>query len=148
MIINSLCNTCYQAYEILVEVSDVELIKQIRVDDTGHTAKCPRLCGGFINLVGDAVIDQMSQDPRLKDPIRISGKELYQAVNGLGLPDEVPMNKDTIEMLLKTQMESFAVDATNGKFYISELRFEGGRTLHLTSGPYGAQVLKITKERA
>lgn len=144
MKINSLCNTCFQPFEILVESSDIDLLRQIS-DESGHTAKCPRLCGGVINLVGDATITHLMRDRRLKDPMQISGKELYRAVNGMGLRDEIPMSRDTVEMLLNTQLQSFEIDMQDGKVYLTELKFEGGRTLHLTSGARGAMVLKITK---
>lgn len=144
MIINSLCNTCFQPYELLIEASEVELLKQI-ADESGHTAPCPRLCGGTINIVGDRTIAAMATDPRNRDPLRINGKELYQAVNGLGLPDELPLNKDVIELLLNTKVTSIVCNEIGGKYYLGEICFEGDRVMHLTSGPRGAQVLKITK---
>lgn len=144
MKINSLCNTCFQSYELLIEASDIDLLRQI-TDESGHTAKCPRLCGGTINVVGDRVISEMTLDRRIREPMQISGKELYRAVNGMGLRDEIPLSKDVVEMLLNTQLRSFELDMQDGKIYLTELKFEGGRTLHLTSGARGAQVLKITK---
>jgi hypothetical protein len=148
VILFSLCNTCLQAYQILVETSDIELIKQVASDD-GMTCKCPRLCGGRINLVGDDTIEAMSKDPRLREPMNISGKELYQAVNGLGLPDEVPKSIDTVSAILRAnKVRDFDLGEVAGKLYLHELRLEGGITLHLSSGPFGAQVLKMTKERS
>lgn len=147
MIIYSLCNTCMQPLQILVETSDIELLKQISSDD-GMMTKCPRLCGGTINLVGDATIEAMSKDPRLREPLSITGKELYQAVNGLGLPDEVPKSLDTVSAILRAnKLKDFDLNEIAGKLYLHELRLEGGITLHLSSGPFGAQVLKMTKER-
>lgn len=146
MIVRSFCNCCFQAYELMIQQSDLHLMKEI-ADETGHTAKCPRLCGGHINLVGSSEIESMMEGRRLQTPMRITGTQLYQAINGLGLPDEIPLNKDVVEMLLNTQIESFEIDTSSGVIYLSELRFAGGRVLHLTSGPRGAQVLKITKAR-
>lgn len=146
MIIHSLCNTCFQPYELLVETSDVELLKQVS-DELGHTSPCPRLCGGTINLVGDRTITEMTQDRRMRDPLRISGKELYQAINGLGLPDELPLTEDVVDLLLDSKVVVFSYNEVDGKFYLSEIVFAGGRSMHLTSGPRGAQILKITKVR-
>lgn len=147
MMIYSLCNTCLQPFDLMVEVKDIELIKQV-ADESGNVCPCPRLCGGSINLVGDVTIDQMAKDPRFKDPIKLSGKELYQAVKGLGLPDEIPKSIEVVAAMLKANpVKDFDLSEVAGKLYLSELRLEGGVVLHLTSGPHGAQVLKMTKER-
>lgn len=143
----SLCNSCLQSFQIMVEVREVELVKQI-ADEAGITCPCPRLCGGSINLVGDETIAQMSRDPRLRDPLRLSGKELFQAVKGLGLPDEIPRSLEVVSAMLKAHpLEDFELTEEAGKLYLSELHLEGGFTIHLTSGPRGAQILKLTKER-
>jgi hypothetical protein len=147
MIINSLCNSCLQPYTILVQSSDVHLLKQI-ADEAGHTCPCPRLCGGAINLIGDPIIDQMSEDRRLKDPINLTAKELYQAVGGMGLPDEVPKDLSVIRALLQASpVKNAMLEEVNGKFYLHELHLQDGVVIHLCSGGRGAQVLKITKTK-
>lgn len=147
MMIHSLCNSCLQPYQILVEPSELGLIKEIS-DADGLTCKCPRLCGGVINLVSNHTISKMSIDPRLKDPLQLTGKELYKAIGGLGLPDEIPKNAETVAALLTASgLKGFDLHETGGKLYLSELELFGGTKLHLSSGPHGAQVLKVTKER-
>ena len=146
MMILSLCNTCIQPYQILVELNEVELIKQIS-DERGHTCPCPRLCGGSINLVGNDLIDNAVKDPRFRDPMKISGKELYKAVKGMGLPDEIDLQIETVDAMLKLGVKDFKLDTVLNKIYLSELTMKNGVTLHLTSGPHGAQILKMTKER-
>ena len=146
MIVNSLCNTCMQAYQILVETRDISLLKQIATED-GTLCKCPRLCGGFINLVGDQTITAMTSDPRLKAPMKITGSELYKAVNGAGLPDEIPQSKETVEAILKAnKVVAAKVEDLDGRLYLHEVELEGGLVVHLASGLRGAQVLKVTKE--
>lgn len=147
MIIYSLCNTCLQPYQLLIESSDIGLIQQI-MDETGNTCECPRKCGGRINLVGDPTIEAMSKDIRLKNPLSISGKELYQAVNGLGLPDEVPKSTDTVSAILRAEkINEVSIGEIQERIYLHEIKMTGGITIHLGSGPYGAQILKMTKER-
>lgn len=147
MIIMSLCNSCLQPYQVLVEPSDIPLIKQI-ADDTGHTCPCPRLCGGVINLVGDDTINAMVNDRRLKESVRITGKELYQAINGLGLPDEVPASFDTVEAMLRAfPTEKVVMQDVHGKVYLHEIHLKNEVVIHLGSGAHGAQVLKMTKKR-
>ena len=51
MMINSVCSTCLQPYKILIQVSDLELVKEISTNE-GRICPCPRLCGGEINLTG------------------------------------------------------------------------------------------------
>lgn len=145
MIVRSLCNTCFQPYELMLEVSELELIKQI-ADSQGHTATCPRLCGGRINLSGDPSIGAMAG--MLKQPLHLSGTQLYQAVNGMGLPDELPQTEIGIVSLLKAnKVVDASVEEWGGRFFLNELHLEGGVVVHLASGTKGAQVLKITQER-
>lgn len=145
MIINSLCNTCLQPFTLIVEPGEVYLVKEIS-DDTGTTCPCPRKCGGAINLIGDPVIGDMSKDPRLKDPMTISGTQLYKAVMGLGLPDEIPKSEILVDSLLRASPIVKTLTETDGKHvYLHEITLENGSTIHLGSGRKGAQVLKVTK---
>lgn len=109
---------------------------------------CPRLCGGSINLVLDPTIVAMSTDKRLRDPILLTGTELYQAVNGMGLPDEIPKDPIVVQSLLKSSaIAAVVVEEVNGKIYLHEMILDTGVTIHLGSGQRGAQIIKLTKER-
>lgn len=148
MMILSLCQTCLQKYDILVENSDVDLIKELS-DETGTTCPCPRQCGGTINLVGNGLVDSI-RGKQLKDSIHLTGKELYKAVHGAGLPDEFPSNDEIIRsLLLANKIESVDVEIENmnlgPKFYLHEIRLSNGVTIHLGAGRLGAEVLKITR---
>lgn len=146
MIVRSLCNTCLQRYEILIQASDVGLVKQ--VTDDGYTAPCPRLCGGRINMAGDSVIDALQSHAQLKDAISLTGLELYRAVNGAGLPDEVSTDPVVVESMLKAnRITGVELEEINGRVYLHELRLENGVVVHLGAGSPGARVIKITKER-
>jgi hypothetical protein len=145
MIVRSVCSSCLQTYNLLIQASDVDLVKQISTDE-GRTCPCPRLCGGEINLTGSPDIDP---DIQLRDPIELTGLQLYQSVGGLGLPDEVPKDVTVIDSIFKAyKVLSIDVEEGNGSFYLNEIRFEGGVVIHLASGARGAKVLKITKEKA
>lgn len=146
MIINSLCNGCFQPFQLLVEPNDVHLVKEI-ADEAGDTCPCPRLCGGRINLVGDPVIGAMAKDRRLKQPMSITGKQLYQAVNGMGLPDEVPKSGEVVNAILiaNNVVKASWEEDPSGNIYLHELTLKNGMVVHLTSGARGAQVLKVTK---
>lgn len=142
MIILSLCQSCLQQYEILVEASDFPLLKEIS-DENGYTCPCPRLCGGSINLIGNGFADIMISK-QLRPPIHLSCKDLYKAVKGLGLPDEIILEKLTIEPLFSS-IESVDIEEHNGRLYIHELKLKNGLIIHLAAGLRGAQILKITK---
>ena len=143
MIINSVCSTCLQPFKILIQVSDIELVKQVSTNE-GRTCPCPRLCGGEINLTGEP---ELIAGIRLREPMELTGLQLFQAVGGLGLADEIPKDVAVIDALLKTnRILSVDVQEANGNFYLNELRLEGGLIVHLSSGARGARVLKITKE--
>ena len=143
MIINSVCSTCLQPFKVLVQTSDLELVKQISTNE-GRTCPCPRLCGGEINLIGEP---ELLEGIRLRDPLELTGLQLFQAVGGMGLADEIPKDGTVIDSLFKTcKVLSIDLEELNGNFYLNELRLEGGVTVHLASGARGARVLKITKE--
>jgi hypothetical protein len=123
----------------------MDLVKQVQSED-GQTCPCPRLCGGAINLVGEPTITAMTE--RLRAPIHLTGKELYQAINGMGLPDE--LNNDPLvlkAMLVANKVESTDVELCNGKVYLHEIHLDNGITVHLGAGPRGAQIVKMTKRR-
>lgn len=145
MIINSLCSSCLQSFTLIVETAEVPLVKEIASED-GNMCPCPRLCGGTINLTWDPVMKAMATDSRLKQSMNLTGKQLYQAIMGMGLPDEVPRTPDTIDSILRAnKVSSTSIEERDGKMYLHELHLENGYVVHLASGLKGAQVLKITK---
>ena len=151
MIILSMCNSCMSRFEILVEPKQVHLIKAVS-DKKGTVAKCPRLCGGMINLVGSPGLDSVWKSAKgkaFKAPLKITALELYQAIGGLGLPDEVANDPDVMKsMLLSSRIVGVDLEkeSSNDTYYLHEIRLENGVTFHLGSGLRGASVIKMTKE--
>ena len=146
MIINSLCNTCMQPFQVIVQSDEADLLRQLSQEDEGRMCKCPRLCGGKINLIGDPVIEAMAE--KLREPMTLTGKELYAAVLGAGLPDEIVKDPEVIRaLLLADKVVDVDLEQIGGRVYLHELRLAGGVILHLAAGARGSQVLKVTKER-
>jgi hypothetical protein len=146
MIVRSVCNSCLESYLITLMPGDMDLVKQI-VDPTGRTAPCPRLCGGRINIVGEPTIADLHKKLK-KETIGLTGKQLYQAIHGAGLPDEIPKDLLVITSLLKAhKIVASEVELAYDRFYLHELTLENGVTLHFSGGPRGAQITKITKDR-
>lgn len=143
MILNSACQTCFQRYRILIESRERELIKQI-ADKKGLTCPCPRSCGGTINLIQDAGIEAVMRGKQFKEPIHLTGTELYKAVNGAGLPDELPKLGMVAPLLLAYKVKNVEVEEIDGQVFLHELVLDNGSTVHLTAGLRGAQVVKIT----
>jgi hypothetical protein len=147
VIVHSLCNTCFQRFELRVEPSDVALLRQL---NDGHgLANCPRLCGGKINLgnPSEDTFREMARSPLLKEPVPITAKELFKAVKGGGLPDEIPKSYELGVALFKAhKVKSVFMEQDGKNIYLHEIRFEDGSVMHLAAGMRGAQVLKITKE--
>lgn len=145
MRIKSLCNTCFQAYDLTMFSEDLDLVQQI-ADESFHTAPCPRLCGGRINLVGNPIINEM-QRPGLKAPLSITSRELYQAVMKAGLPDEVPKDPEVVSALLMSNtIASVDVEMNDGRCYINHIELKSGTKIHFAAGLHGAVVLKMTKK--
>jgi hypothetical protein len=145
MIVRSGCSTCFQTYNLLIQVSDLELVKQVSTDD-GRSCPCPRKCGGEINLIGEPLISP--EKFQLREAIELTGLQLFQAIGGMGLPDEVPKSAAVIDSILRAnKVMGVDLDEVDGIFYLNELRLDGGIVLHMTAGARGARVLKITKER-
>lgn len=145
MIIRSVCNTCYQRYEILA-TSDVKIstamLAQL-MDDTGMGA-CPRGCGGRINLTNDATIDAVGV--YLKDPLHLTVTQLFQAAGGMPLPDEIPPSHETVSsLLIANKVKQVSLEDYNGRLFLHELHLDNGCIIHLCAGGRGAQVLKITR---
>lgn len=146
MIISALCNSCLQPFELRIEPAEVALVKQVASED-GTTCPCPKLCGGAINLVGDPTISAMAHDGRMREPSIITGKQLYQAIMGMGLPAEVPSSTEVVDAMFKAnRVVKIDAESNNGKVYLHEIHFENGVVVHLAAGIKGAQVLRMTKE--
>jgi len=143
--VHSLCQSCLQSYRLMIVPEEIQLIKQI-ADETGHLAPCPRLCGGTINLVGEPGIEKVIEGVRLREPLTITGTELYRAVNGAGLPDEVNVRVEVVCAFLEScKVVGVKTETNNGKVYLHELTLDNGVTLHLSAGIKGAEILKMTK---
>lgn len=147
MIFMTLCNSCMQPYQIHVKPEEVSLIDQIVKDPKIRVCDCPRLCGGEILLEKDDTLHKMATDPRAKAPLHLTGTQLYQAVNGMGCPDEIPRDSSVLEALLRTYtITGVAVRDADGSVFLDRLVLSNGTSVHLISGGGGAQVLKITKK--
>lgn len=144
MILMAACNSCLGTFEIhFFEAHEIYLVQELSKDG-GKTVPCPRLCGGKINIAPDPTIAEMVT--KLKGPVTLNGLELYQAINGLGLPDERPKDPWTVSAALKAyRVVDAVVENYRGRAYLHELRLEDGTTIHLTGGAHGAMVLKLTK---
>lgn len=78
--------------------------------------------------------------------MRVTGKQLYQAVNGLGLPDEIPSSVEVLEALLVgSDVVETITEEFNKAVFLHEIKLKNGSTIHLGAGLKGAQVLKITR---
>lgn len=143
----SVCNRCLQSYELTILQKDKELVSQLE-DATGF-AKCPRHCGGFINLYPVTEFTALRDGNVLaRDPMQLTAKELYGAVFGAGLPDEIPRHPELVESILKAnKVVGVKLEQTDERsgIYLHEIVLENGLTIHLGGG-IGPRVVKITKE--
>jgi hypothetical protein len=144
MIFESLCNSCLQPFVVRVSPEEAHLVGGIIGED--GLADCPRHCGGRINLKNDSVVSAMIADPRLREPCNLTLTELYQAIFGMGLPDEIPKSRETVEaLLLAHPIKSVELEEEDGHFFLHKLSLANGVVLHLCAGHRGPRVLKITK---
>jgi hypothetical protein len=140
------CNACYQRYEILVRPHEQHLIASL--GDADGLCACPRLCGGKVLLRTDPGFLEVLKNMALAPTISITGTELYQATNGLGLPDEIPKDTSVLDALMKEKViEDLVWEQADGRFYLHEMKLSSGFRVHLSAGGRGAQVLKVTKEK-
>jgi hypothetical protein len=140
----SLCNTCLESFLLTVAPGDADLVKQ--VESAPGLCPCPRRCGGMINTAMMAEFEHMQGRSSLtKNPIEISAKDLYGAVYGNGLPDEIPTDPMVVDALLRAnQIVGTDVEKVGGAVYIHGLKLSNGLAIHL-SGGMGPRVVKITK---
>jgi len=147
MIIAALCNSCFSRFDIAVAPEDISLLKGMT--DQHGLGTCPRHCGGRINLRAptDEAMQALTQNPLLKEALRLSVQELFKAVKGGGLPDEIPKSYELAVALFKSEKVDTVFMEQDGKdIYLHEIRFANGSTIHLGSGKRGAQVVKITRK--
>lgn len=146
-VVRTFCDVCLQTYELrLTETTDGLLLKQLVPE--GVFCRCPRQCGGSICLVNDEKRLEMMGRDGMAPPITLTAKELFQAVNGLGLPDEIPKHAIVIDSLLRAnRVEEVLLEEHNGRIYLHEMKLSNGTTIHLTAGAKGASVLKVTELR-
>lgn len=144
MILVTACNSCLQVFEIAISPGETHLLKELV--DKAKTVACPRLCGGRILFAPSPELSKLVRDSRMRDPVALTGKELYKAVNGAGMPDEVPSSKEAVEaMLLAHPVIGVGLEQEGKHIFISELRLKNKTIIHLASGRLGAEVLKITR---
>jgi hypothetical protein len=129
---------CHQAFEIDLQASEAHLLDEIVEAD--KTCSCPKNCGGRILMVDD------DSDTLPRYPIHVTTKELYQALHGAGLPDEIPNDLNVIAALLKANtVTNLSIENFNNRLYLHEIELSDGSTIHLAAGAKGALVMKITK---
>ena len=140
----TVCNTCLQPIELRLDPDEVRLVKEMVAED--KTIQCPRLCGGRILMTPSPELSKMVSDSRLRDPVVLTGKELYKALLGAGMPDEIPASPEAVEALLLANKVIGVEVVRDGKSIgITELRLANKTIIHLASGRIGAAVLKITR---
>lgn len=138
MRIELMCNSCAQRFSVWVKgEQDKNLINSITKEDGLIT--CPRLCGGQVTSMD-------VRAPGMKDAMSLTAQELFTAVQGAGLRDELEKNPYVIEALLKAGIKSVDIETHQDKIYIHEIKVNGS-TIHLTAGIKGAMVLKVTKDK-
>lgn len=143
-LIRSVCNTCFQAYVLRISDSEKSLLSEI-LDASGESCPCPRNCGGSIPLQNSQEFTDMHAI--LREPLSITGTELYQAVNGLPLPDEVVKDLEVVKHLSRPEnVKYITLSEHDGQVYVSDISLNDGMKLHLTAGPRGALLFKITKQ--
>ena len=144
MIFVTACNTCLQTFELMLVPDDVRLMKELI--DENKTIQCPRLCGGRILMTPSKELSKLAADSRLRDPVYLSGQELYKALMGAGMPDEVPSSPEAVEaMLLAHKVVGVKLSHEGKHVFIDELKLDNKTIIHLASGHLGAVVLKITR---
>ena len=143
MVLSTLCNGCHERFDIIVAPDSGHLIAQL-ANEEGVT-ECPRHCGGKILLTGGEAM-QLLAAAETGPHTHLNAVELYRAIHGAGLPDEIPKSGELVEAMLKThKVKDATVEEVGDRIYLHELVLENGSIIHLTAGGRGAQVLKVTR---
>lgn len=145
MIIISVCNSCLQCLRLNLTPADKDLLTQIEV--APGMCKCPREgCTGIINLMPVTEFTHLEGKVALTDNvIELTAKELYAALYGNGLPDEIQRDPTVVEALLKANrvIEAQVEKTSSGSVYLHTITLENGLIIHLGGG-MGPRVVKIT----
>lgn len=84
----------------------------------------------------------------LKNLRDIEVQELFQALNGLGLPEEQDCSIDAVTKLLLEQHIAKVVGhhiAGTARFCLERLELDNGQKMYFAAGSHGATVYRITK---
>lgn len=139
----TVCDTCLQPYRLSIGDRESVLLEQIK--ESG-VVPCPRLCGGYLALDQTKMLGKAAAQKSLKDPLHLTVTELFQALHGHGLPDEIPKDELVVKALLEGSTPLNWVFERDGKnIYLHEIVLKDV-VVHLASGMRGAQILKITKK--
>jgi hypothetical protein len=132
------CATCKSAFEIRFEKpSDISLLSHMLVNGQVDCV-CPRKCTGRIA--------QQAQFAEGVFPLSVTVQELFQAVSGMPLPDEVPKSAIFVLSLLKSERVLEArCEEEGGSIFLHSITLTNGCTIHLCASGRGPQVLKITR---
>lgn len=77
---------------------------------------------------------------------RLTFQEFYNAVNGMGLPNETVTHKEpVVAMLMACKIESVDASEVEERCIINSVTLDNGVTLHFAASGYGAAVYKATR---
>lgn len=105
--------------------------------------RCPSSCGGTVRLRAETNI-------RMKQPVQqVTALHLYQAVMGVGLPQERRCGPgDVTKVLVGSRIKAIdIVEAPDPRrSIVNSITLEDGRVVYLASSTKGATVYRITEE--
>lgn len=143
------CDSCLQV--IRVQGDPEELCRLIAQNPTWKD-RLPCVnsgCSGPLKLLTEDVLALLSNvlEPGLIGVVDLTPREMFQALCGFGLPEEVGQAPEVVVALLRsTSISDVAVRISpSGRTIIDRLDLSNRLSIHLAASPDGAVAFKITR---
>lgn len=142
------CLECHLALRTSGEPVEVDFLVGMRSDWYPDRYPCPRSgCKGTMTLT-DVIESKVLPLLEVHD---LTPQECFQALKGMGLPEEKQATIDVIVKCLEgKKIVSFEAEpvANSPRTVIRSILMEGGVRLYLGSSPQGATVYRIANSRS
>lgn len=137
------CDSCHSGFRVIEDDIDRARMLIGESSDVGKVV-CPR-CAAALGRYREIEVDGTVMR-RLK-VTDLTTDEMYAALNGFGLPEEVQCSRRRVQEVLENTKIKKVVgrDTAAGRFVIDSILFEDNKRMYLGASSEGAVVYRISE---
>ena len=141
------CDSCLTVVRFVDDPQVCQSFLEHSIWEGGYP--CVRQCGAKMTRIpgGEWETWKSSHDEGILKLYELSMAELFRAMSGFGLPDELQVEPEYVKALLLSNpiTDLLLQRSDSGRTVIKRLDLKNGLSIHLASSPRGATVYKITR---